>query len=236
MRWYRRFRPRLWPTVFTVPSLVILIGLGTWQLDRLAWKTELIATIEARTSAPAVAMPVQIDDPSAWNYRRVHVSGRFHSDATLRLVNRVYDGQVGDQIVAAFERNDQDGAGQTVLVDLGWVPQGWDGGTTPEVTQITGLLRAPVPVGWFQPDNDPLTNSWFTIDLDQMADALDVSDPFPMVLYQDVIPGNPVPIGGQLRVSIVNDHLSYALTWYGLAAVLLVIYLIFHLRRREDTT
>jgi len=219
-----------------VPALIVLVGLGTWQLDRLAWKTELLATIGSRISTPAIEMPTQIDDPSEWNYRRVHVSGQFPSDQVLRLASRVYDGQVGDELIMPFVRDGNDSAGQIVLIDRGWVPDQWEGVIDTQITEITGVLRAPVAAGWFQPDNDPATNTWFTINLPEMAAATGSSDVFPMMLYQDAGLSDTLPIGGQLQIAVANDHLSYALTWYGLAAVLLVIYSLFHLRRPEDTT
>ncbi len=231
-----RIRPRLWPTLIALPAFLILIGLGIWQVDRLAWKTELLATIDARMSAPAVTLPTAIDDPSAWDYRRVTVDGTFEPGRALRLVSRVHGGQAGEQVIVPLVRDDVERPGQIVLVDQGWVPNGWqpDAGTV-EGT-VTGILHVPTRPGWLQPANDPQANTWFFVDLDAMAAAVGAAQVFPLVLYQDAGPTDAPPIGGQLRVDLPNNHLNYAITWFSLAFVLLVIYVLFHLRRPSEKT
>lgn len=231
-----RIRPRLWPTLIALPAFLILIGLGIWQVDRLAWKTELLATIDARMSAPAVALPAAIDDPAAWDYRRVTVDGTLEPGQTLHLMSRVYAGQAGEQVIVPLVRDDVERPGQIVLVDRGWVPNGWqpDAGTV-EGT-VTGILHVPTRPGRFQPANDPEANTWFFVDLDAMASAVGAAEVFPLVLYQDAGPTDAPPIGGQLRVDLPNNHLNYAMTWFSLALVLLVIYVLFHLRRPSEKT
>lgn len=218
------------------PAFIILIGLGVWQLDRLAWKTELLATIDARMSAPAVTLPASVEDPSVWDYRRVTVDGRFEPSQALRLVSRVHDGQAGEQVIMPLERDDVDGPGQIVLVDRGWVPNGWQPDAGAVAGPVTGVLHVPTRPGWLRPANDPEANTWFFVDLDDMAAAVGATRVFPMVLYQDAGPAETPPIGGQLRVDLPDNHLNYALTWFSLALVLLVIYVLFHLRRPPEKT
>lgn len=234
-----RFRPTLVPTVMVVAMLPVLIGLGVWQLQRLDWKADLIARIEARVAASPVAMPASIDDPAAWDYRRVRVHGRFLPRSALILLNRTHDGRPGGHLVAAFERTDTGTAdgpavGPPILIDRGWVPD-----TTAAVTAwpvpdgdvfVEGILRTPPPPGWFQPDNDPIAQQWYWLDLPAMADALGVAPAPPMILEAAGGDGPP-PIGDQTRLALPNDHLQYALTWFGLAAVLIAIYVVYHMRR-----
>lgn len=200
----------------------------------MAWKADLLATIEERLEAPAVPLPATLDDPAAWNYRRVTVAGQFQTDHVFRLIGRVHDDRVGEELLVPLVRTNPSAQGQIVLVDRGWVPAGWNGELPAGEDEVSGLMRLPAAPGWFQPENQPETNQWFTIDLDRISEILGNARVFPMVLYEDAGPEGQVPIGGQLRVTIPNDHLSYALTWYGLAVVLLVIYILFHIRRPEE--
>lgn len=231
-----RFRPTLVPTLMVLAMLPVLIGLGIWQLQRLDWKTALLAHIEDQIAAAPVAMPAAIDDPAEWEYRRVSVRGRFVAGRALVLLNRTYEGRAGGHLIAAFERTDAgaDGGSPTLLIDRGWIPDTTAVATAWAVPEgevtVDGVLRAPPPQGWMQPDNDPVAHQWYWVDLAAMADALDVA-PAPTMLLEAGVEGTAPPIGGQTQLNIPNDHLQYALTWFGLAAVLVVIYLVYHLRR-----
>lgn len=240
----RRFRPALWPTLLVIPMLAVLIGLGTWQLERLFWKTALLDHIERQLAAPAVPMPERFDDPAAWDYRRVRVTGTFLNDRELHLLNRTHDGRVGAHVVTPLRRSDAaapgPAPGPVVLVDRGWVPADrLDPATRPDSLPtgpmtVHGVLRVPPGRGWMQPDNEPARNQWFWLDLPAMAAAAGLSEAPPVILEAGPNPpGAPaLPIGGQTRVNIPNDHLQYAITWYGLAAALLVIYGVYAWRER----
>ncbi len=230
------FRPTLWPTLVAAPALLVLIGLGVWQLERLAWKRTLIATIEARLEAPAVALPAEVRDPEAWGYRRVVVRGRFLHDREIHLFAHDRRGQLGYFVVTPLRRAD----GGFVLVNRGWVPAARkDPATRPAgqvegPVEIEGIVRLPWRQGWFVPDNDPAENVWFWGDLEGMAAAAGIAAP---ALLVDAGPApNPggLPVGGQTKVRFRNDHLGYALTWFGLAAGLAVVYVLYHLRREAS--
>ena len=118
-----RFRPDFWPTVFLVPALALMIGLGVWQLERLAWKTDLIDRIERGLAAPPVPLPARLDDPG-FDYRRVTVTGRFDAVHAFPLLARVHDGAAGIQVVTPLLRDDD---GPAVMINRGWVPLGPDG-------------------------------------------------------------------------------------------------------------
>jgi surfeit locus 1 family protein len=230
----RGFRPRLWPTLVTLPALAVLIGLGTWQVQRLQWKTELIAQREAALAAPPVALP---DDPAgfaALAFRRVEAAGRFLHERELHLQPRVLHGQVGAHVLTPLQLDD----GRILLVNRGWVPEAArDPARRPEgqvagPQTVTGVLRAGFAPGWFTPENQPAANQWFWIDIPAMARI--VGEPLlPAVLDADArpVPGG-LPVGGQTPTEIRNDHLQYAVTWYALAVALLVIYVLFHRQPR----
>jgi surfeit locus 1 family protein len=229
-----RFRPLLWPTLFTVPAIVVLIGLGVWQLERLEWKLGIIANIESRTGLPPIALPPNdAIDPDALEYRPVTVRGRFQHEKEMHLIAASRRGNSGYQVITPLERAD----GGTVLVNRGWVPKEKvdpatrSEGQLPGEVTVTGLVRKPWHQGWFVPDNNPERNIWFYGDAQAMARHAGVDAP-PVFIEADATenPGG-FPIGGQTRLNIPNDHLGYALTWFGFAVVLAVIYFVYH--RRE---
>ncbi len=113
------YRRLLWPTVFTIPALALLIGLGIWQVQRLHWKEGLLAHIDAQMRAPAVELPAKIDDPASWEYRRVRVTGHYQNDKELYLYATGPDGDAGYLVLTPLVRAE----GPPVLIDRGWVPE-----------------------------------------------------------------------------------------------------------------
>ena len=112
------FRPTLWPTLITIPALAILLALGTWQLQRLEWKTALIAEREAALQAPPVALP---DDPAAlrqMDFRRIRVSGEFLHGRSLLLSARSYQGRPGSHLLTPLRLE----TGRVLMVNRGWIP------------------------------------------------------------------------------------------------------------------
>lgn len=226
--------PLLWPTILTVPALVILLVLGFWQLDRREAKEALLADIDAGLAAAPRDLPADLTSPDDWAYRPVRVTGEFDHGAELYLYAPNLQGSVGYHVLTPLVRND----GPAVLVNRGWVPPALkdpaarpDGQISGEVT-LTGIARAPVAAGPFTPEPDLAARLWFAVDPPAMAKAVD-RPLAPVFVQADAhpIPGG-YPQGGQTRIDIPNDHLEYALTWFGLAAVLAVIFVVYCRRRR----
>ena len=219
-------------TALMLAALAVLIGLGVWQLKRLEWKQGLIAQIEARTKGPpitledAVALAGEGRDPS---YYRVRVDGRFHHAKELYLY-AVSEGRVGWHVIAPFETED----GDVVLVDRGFVPDELKDpsaralGQVENVVTVTGIVRTPETQTVFTPDNEPKVNRWFWRDLAGMARSMFPAGttevaPFFLEADKSEVPGG-WPEGGQTRLEIPNNHLQYAITWFLLATVLLIVY------------
>jgi len=219
-------------TALMLAALAVLIGLGVWQLKRLEWKQGLIAQIEARTKGPpitledAVALAGEGRDPS---YYRVRVDGRFHHAKELYLY-AVSEGRVGWHVIAPFETED----GDVVLVDRGFVPDELKDpsaralGQVENVITVTGIVRTPETQAVFTPDNEPKVNRWFWRDLAGMARSMFPAGttevaPFFLEADKSEVPGG-WPEGGQTRLEIPNNHLQYAITWFLLATVLLIVY------------
>ena len=228
------FRPRLWPSVAALAVLIVLVSLGSWQVERLRWKEALIAERDARLAAPAELLPARADW-SAWNFRRVEVQGTFRHDLEQLFGASGHGGQVGHHVLTPLLRPD----GSALLVDRGWVPADRshpaarrEGQIEGPVT-ITGIARyrGEDTANWFTPANQPEQAMWFSYDLPALEEALDLTL-LPVVLEADDRP-NPggLPIGGLTRTALTNNHLQYAITWYGLALTLVAVYLSFSLRR-----
>jgi surfeit locus 1 family protein len=230
-----RFRPRLWPSLATLAALVVLLALGTWQVERLQWKVGLIAQRTAQLAAPPEVLPVHSDDWAVWDFRKVSTSGRLRHDLEQLFGASTHDGQLGHHLLTPLVRED----GSALLVDRGWVPADRahpaarrEGQIEGQVT-VTGIARyrGDEPAGWFTPANQPENLMWFSYDLPALEQALGLPL-LPVVVEADDRP-NPggLPIGGQTRIALPNNHLQYALTWYGLALTLLGVYVAFSLRR-----
>ena len=232
----RRFRPTLWSTVAAVLALAVLVGLGTWQVHRLHWKEGVIAHREARFALP----PVSIDPATAADddiaFRRAMAKGRFLHSSEFLIGNRVRGGQAGFEVVTPLRL----GPGNFVLVNRGWIPldradpKTRRGGQITGEATVTGVLRIPGKTSSWVPDNEPAGGVWFFADPRAMAAAGGLTGVRDRVLVADATP-NPggYPMGRKAGVEIPNRHLEYALTWYGLALVLLAIYVVFHWRREE---
>lgn len=238
----RRFRPTLWATVAVIPAMIILLGLGTWQVQRLEWKREQIELRQERAKAPPITISEVLEAPDEKEFFHVEAIGRFRHDKELHLAARSMNGNVGLHIITPFEMTD----GRILLVNRGWVPSDLrdpatrsEGQTDGEVT-IGGLLRLG---GWkgynfVKPENDPAKNFWFYVDFEAMTAASGLENVI-STAYLDAGPAKNLggfPIGGQTRINLRNDHFQYALTWYALALILAAVYFIFHFRPEDETS
>ena len=228
-------RARRWATWSAIPAVLILLALGSWQVHRLIWKTELNEERLAQFQAEAVMLPAAIDDASSFTWRRVWLEGRFRHEAEMFLAARTYDRRVGYQVITPFERTD----GAAVLVNRGWVPLDNKGPETRQAGQIEGTLRLEgvvVPAGragWFTPDNEPDQNLWFWTDTESLAAKAGI--PAQSFLIDAGAVPNPggLPIGGQTKVELRSEHLQYIVIWYALAVSLAVIYVLYMRRDRQ---
>jgi len=232
-----RFRPTLRPTLFTVPAVIVMVGLCVWQVQRLFWKEGLIAERQARVAEAAIPLPAAGSDLSDLEFRKVRLEGSFQHDKELYLGARSLNGNPGYQILTPFTLAD----GQVLLINRGWVPverklpEHRAEGQVAGPVAVEGLVRLPRGAAFMQPDNEPQHNMWFFIDLPAMAGHADL--PLRTDLYVDAGPAeNPggYPLVGQTRIELPNDHLQYAITWGLLALALIVIYVAYHLKLERE--
>ncbi|MBM3545860.1 MAG: SURF1 family protein [Alphaproteobacteria bacterium] len=233
----RRFRPTFWPTLISVPALLVLLALGTWQMQRLAWKEDIIRAFSERVSADPLTTAPAGQSLAEIEYRRVKLSGHYVNDREMFLAGRTFNGRGGWAILTPFRTDD----GALVVVDRGWVPlDRKDPRTRPQSliegpTTVEGLIRRPNLRTYFTPDNEPEKNLWFSADVEAMAQKSGLGPVRPYLVegLRQPIPGG-FPVGGEIQVALRNDHLQYAITWYSLAIALVVIYVLYHLKLERD--
>jgi surfeit locus 1 family protein len=230
-----RLRPIFWPTAIMLPIILFSLGLGVWQMERREWKRgilERIATNQA--TAPMPLDELVKGDPLRREYGRVRVSGTFLHDREFYLAARSLKDKVGMQVVTPLRLDD----GTIILFDRGWIPSEKKDpakraeGQTAGKVELTGIVRRNQVKRQFAPDNDPAKNFWFHVDVPLMRQMAG-GKPDPVLdtffLEADATP-NPggVPIGGQTRLDIPNDHLQYAITWFLIALAGAGVYLAYH--------
>jgi surfeit locus 1 family protein len=221
--------------LFTVIGVAILCGLGTWQIQRRAWKEALIDTLERRLAAAPAALP----DRAAWprldqaqdEFRRV----RFQAEIVTNQQALVYTAGSalrpdvsgpGYWLLAPAKLGD----GGVVVVNRGFLPEGQqdrhmrDANDNAAPQDVVGVMRWPEAANWLTPRGDPGKNLWFARDHLAIAAAKgwgSLGPVAPFLIDQEApVPPNGLPRPGPLAVKLRNDHLQYALTWYGLALVL----------------
>ncbi|WP_244532129.1 SURF1 family protein [Methylocapsa palsarum] len=226
----------IWPAVLTAAAASLLISLGVWQLHRLAWKENIIAQIKARATAPATPLPDFTEwarlRPDDYEYRHVLLHGTFENKKEA-LVFRPSGSSTGVRepgyLVLTPMRLD---SGGYVIVNRGFTPAGRSEARTREEgkiegdTALTGLMRAPESRNFFTPADNPDAGQFFTRDPDVIAAHFGLAGAAPFIVDADAspVPGG-WPKGGATELAFPNNHLSYALTWFGLAAGLLGVFL-----------
>jgi surfeit locus 1 family protein len=229
------------PRSFLVPGLVlaafaVLVGLGTWQVQRLHWKEGLLARVSARVNEAPVALPPAgwADlDLSEWEYRPVEIDGTFRHDLETRVYTLLTEPKgplsgPGYWIMTPLET----GEGR-VLINRGFVPLENDKPVAkPEgLVTVRGLLRAPEGRNLFTPDDEPQKRVFYARDPAPISNALGIPLA-PFTIDARETPEGGLPQAGETRLNFPNRHLEYALTWYGLAVVLLGVFAAFTLSRR----
>ncbi len=214
------------PLIFGIVGTAILVGLGTWQVQRLMWKEAILSEIDARIVDAPVAIPAN-PDPEADRFLPVRASGTITQDELHVLVSVKKIGP-GYRVISAFETD----TGRRILVDRGFIFTPDKNAERPQVrATITGNLHWPDEIDSYTPDNDVDGNIWFSRDVPAMAAALKTE---PVLLIMRETSENdplvtPLPVDS---AGIPNDHLQYAVTWFGLATVWVIMTLYFMWRQR----
>ncbi|MGH6769017.1 MAG: SURF1 family protein [Xanthobacteraceae bacterium] len=224
--------------LFALAGVVVLLALGAWQIERLAWKENLIATLDRRLAAPHASLPPSQEWPrltqAEAEFRRVAVRLEFldvppayvyTSGSALRP-----DVKAPGYFVFAPART---ASGETVVVNIGYVAERHKT-STPRSGEIVGYLRWPEPPNWFVTEHDASAAVWFVRDHRAMANVKGWGDgvaPF-YIDQEGPVPTGGAPRPGPLNVKLRNQHFGYAMTWFGLAAALMIVFTIWAAGRR----
>lgn len=213
--------------LFSLVVTAVPVGLGIWQVKRLAWKEGVLAGIEARIMADPVEVPLS-PDPVGDRYLPVKLTGRLGEEEVHVLVSRKQIGP-GYRIITAL-----DTGSRRFLLDRGFVPD--DEKDAPRALHdvtVIGNLHWPDDRTSATPENDRKNNVWFARDIPELAAELR-TEPILIVARSDTGDGiEPLPVGTE---GIPNDHLQYAITWFSLAAVWLgmTVFLLWRIKRQAS--
>ncbi len=222
-----RVRPRhLALIALILAAFAVLVGLGTWQVQRHQWKEGLVEERQARTAAAPLDAPAALSlSAEALDFHRVELAGAWDWSNAMALANRARETTKGEELIVPFRLAD----GPAVLVNRGWYPEGSrDAAITVlqdrDLPTVAGLARDPGDIESRQIPN----GSWTRFSPASMGETL----PYPVVdwvviegdeLAGTPRPGTAIPVQGFLGFANTTPHVEYALTWYGLAAALAVI-------------
>ncbi|WP_306119607.1 MULTISPECIES: SURF1 family protein [unclassified Roseitalea] len=226
--------------LFALPVLVALVMLGNWQVQRLAWKQDLLATIDARLDAPpvpAARIAELAADGGDIRYRPVEATGNFVHDREQHFF-ATHEGASGYYLYTPLEME----GGAVVLVNRGFVPfdlkepETRPGSLTEGTVTVTGLARERLAAkpSFIVPDNDPEKNVYYWKDWALMVERAGYAPEEVLPFFIDAFEGEAGgdwPVGGVTRIDLPNNHLQYAITWYGLALALVVVLAAFVWRR-----
>lgn len=222
------------PVGLTLIAVLLFAGfcaLGWWQVERLAWKRDLIARVETRVHAPPVPAPLYIGKDDA--YRRVTATGTFLHDRAVLVQASTVRG-AGFWVLTPLRT----ATGAILLINRGFVPPEakarYDRPSGP--VRVTGLLRLTEPGGGFLRSNDPPADRWYSRDVAAIATARRLPRAIPdYFIDADAAPTpDALPVGGLTVVRFPNSHLQYAVTWFILAAMVVGAYIVVLRHTRKD--
>ena len=227
------------PALLTLIMLAVLLLLGAWQVERLAWKEDLLARIDARRAAAPLLISGRADiaalEAEKHDFHRAVLSGRFGDEVVFwftQIENQPTglsrNEKAGYHMLVPFYLKD----GSTVLVDRGFIPQRLIDIPAPPPPQgemsFAVVLRWPDMRGRFDNADDPARNLFYVRDPKAIGSHWQLD--LPAMLGEAAITNESWPRGGQTRLSMPNNHLQYAVTWFGLAIVLVIISGLWHIR------
>ena len=225
------FKPSVWLTIFAFPSFLILIILGSWQVQRLSWKSDLISNYNNNFQQAPITVKELLKDRKNNKFRRTVIYGEYDHANEIQIIGKTYEGNAGFHIITPFilENN------EIIYINRGWVPKKYADKKTRKFSlledkvRVVGLVRLPQKKGYFVPENEPENGFWFTIIPEELNGHLNIigeKEFYIDELNVDEKLKLPMPANG--KVQVPNNHLQYAITWYSLALGLLIVYFAWH--------
>jgi surfeit locus 1 family protein len=205
--------------IFSSLTMIILLSLGTWQLERLRWKSHIISTMNKHISlSPKEINASVINDIKNYNYRRIKLEGTYIYNKNITIYSKVLNGKVGRHLIIPFKTKFG-----YILINKGFIPKDYNidlaFAEKAKNISINGIVKFQQKINYFTPKNNLITNEWYYINLDEIGKFLNI----PLMDFYLIEEDNPkerYPVGSQYNLKVPNDHLQYAITWFSLAIAL----------------
>ena len=210
--------------IYSSMALLILVSLGTWQLERLRWKTNILSAMKENLSLPPLQISEQIiKNINQYSFRRIQITGNYLYNNSITIYSKVLNKKVGKHLVVPIET--QYG---TILVNRGFIPKDFNisDDIKYEIIKINGIVKFQQNIKYFTPKNNISKNEWYYINIDEVSDYLSI----PLLNFYIMEENNikeKYPVGSQYNINIPNDHLQYAITWFSLAFALSIFINVF---------
>ena len=216
------FKPRLFPLFAFIVALSILLGLSGWQIKRLNWKTDLITQRISSFESDPISF-VNLNKPEKNEFRKVFVDGQLLNEFEMYMPALSKRGNNGFHILVPLKTT----SGKLIIYDTGWIPLKIKEkekrllNISKNSQTFEAVIRTSGRKGYFQPDNDTDTNTWFFVEPELMSEYLKMN--FENKYYLEAVKNGPngFPLGNQTRIYLRNNHLQYALTWFMIACGLI---------------
>ncbi len=226
------FKPRKIPLLAFVIALTILISLTTWQFKRLIWKNDLISQRVGSFELDPIALE-KIKNPYENEFRKVQVSGKLLNEFEMFMPALSKRGNNGFHILVPLKTEQ----GKQIIFDTGWIPLAKKSkdkrleNIFKETENFEAVIRTSGRKGYFQPDNELKSNTWFFVEPSLMSSytGMNLEDGF----YLEATKNGPngFPLGNQTRIYLRNNHLQYALTWMMIAFGLIGVFIIANIKK-----
>ena len=203
--------------VFNICAIIILLSLGTWQLERLQWKNKYINIIENKMNMPAIE--ISKDNFMLANdnrYRKVILKGTYLYDKKITLHSKIHNKVVGKHLIVPFKTDYG-----YLLINRGFITNNVleNLNEVSENINVTGIINIANKKSYFTPNNNIQNNDWYYINIKEVSDFYSI-DLLNFYLIEENNPLEIFPVGSQYNINIPNDHLQYAFTWFSLAFAL----------------
>jgi surfeit locus 1 family protein len=226
------FKPRLFPLFAFIVALSILLGLSGWQIKRLNWKTDLISQRISSFESDPISF-INLNQPEKNEFRKVFVEGQLLNEFEMYMPALSKRGNNGFHILVPLKTT----SGKFIIYDTGWVPLKIKEkekrllNISKNSQTFEAVIRTSGRKGYFQPDNDTDTNTWFFVEPELMSEYLKMN--FENEYYLEAVKNGPngFPLGNQTRIYLRNNHLQYALTWLMIACGLVGVFFFANIKK-----
>ena len=226
------FKPRPFPLFAFIVALSILLGLSGWQIKRLNWKTDLISQRISSFESDPISF-VNLNQPEKNEFRKVFVDGQLLNEFEMYMPALSKRGNNGFHILVPLKTT----SGKLIIYDTGWIPLKIKEkekrllNISKNSQTFEAVIRTSGRKGYFQPDNDTDTNTWFFVEPELMSKYLKMN--FENEYYLEAIENGPngFPLGNQTRIYLRNNHLQYALTWFMIACGLVGVFFFANIKK-----